>query len=69
MALTTGTYTQGAGQKHQDAAIHPDTLADGTLVQRFDRIAYPKLGTTQTGTDGNGYDVPKAARTTHGAGS
>lgn len=69
MALTKATYTQGAGQRHMDASIDPVTLADGTLAQRFDRVAYPKTGVTFTGTDGNGYDVPAPARTTHGEGS
>jgi hypothetical protein len=69
MALTTETYTQGAGQKHQDVAIDPTTLAAGTLVQRCDPVAYPQVGIKSTGTDGNGYDVPAAARPTTGEGS
>jgi hypothetical protein len=70
MALTAGTYTPAPkGQFHQDASIDPVTLSAGTLAQRFDVKAYPKLGHTLTGTDGNGYDVPAPARATTGANS
>jgi hypothetical protein len=63
MALTKSTYAPpGTGHHHQDAAINPATLADGTLLQRFDRVAYPQLGVKNLGTDGNGHDVPAPAR-------
>lgn len=63
MALTTSTYTPaGKGQFHQDAPINPASLADGTLLQRFDRVAYPKSGVKNLGTDGNGHQVPAPAR-------
>lgn len=70
MALSPGTYTQGSGQRHQDAAINAATLADGTLRQRFDVLAYPQKGITLTGTHPTtAAPVPATARTTHGAGS
>lgn len=63
MALTKSTYTPaGKGQFHQDAPIDPASLADGTLVQRFDRVAYPKLGVKNLGTDAAGRAVPARAR-------
>lgn len=70
MALTTSTYTPPAtGHHHQDATIDPAALASGELVQRFDRVAYPKLGVKRLGTDGNGYAVPAPARATTGVNS
>jgi hypothetical protein len=70
MALTTSTYTPPAkGHHHQDATIDPETLASGELVQRFDRVAFPKLGVKVAGTDGNGHDVPAPARATTGENS
>lgn len=52
MALTRTTYGVTAGQRSQDIAISPATLADGTLVQRFDRIAFPQKGVKKTGSIG-----------------
>ena len=71
MAVTKSTYTQGAGQLHQDVAITPATLADGTLHQRFDRKAFPQKGVKYSGTHGAGdaVAIPKAAKKTHGSGS
>jgi hypothetical protein len=42
MAYTT--YTQPAGYYFQDAEISPATVADGTLVQRFDTKRFPRVG-------------------------
>lgn len=69
MSLTPGTYTPPTTHSHMDIAITPATLAAGTLYQRFDVVAFPKLGKKNTGTDSEGHAVPKAARTTKGAGS
>lgn len=49
MALTKATYVQGAGQRFQDHLIDPDTLAAGTLFQRFDTRAFPTRGVKYTG--------------------
>lgn len=48
MARTTTTYTQGSGQRFMDVLISPDTLKDGTLVQRFNVRKYPHLGQRNT---------------------
>lgn len=70
MALTAGTYTQGPTLEYQDVTISPATVADGTLRQRFDTLAYPQKGVTLTGTHPTtGLPVPAAARPEHGAGS
>ena len=72
MALTKSTYTvPGKSQQFQDVLISADTLADGTLAQRFDRLAFPQKGVKFAGSHGAGgsVTVPKAARKTHGAGS
>lgn len=52
MALTRATYTQAASLTFQDRTISPATLADGTLFQRFDRVAFPQKGVkfTQAGS-------------------
>ena len=70
MALTDGTYTQAASLQFQDVTISPATVADGTLRQRFDTLAYPQKGHKHTGTHPTtGLPVPAAARPEHGAGS
>lgn len=62
MALTRSTYTQGEGQRHQDVLIDPDTLAAGTLFQRFDRRAYPQVGVKFAGTLGDALVAPVLTR-------
>lgn len=68
--LTPGSYTQGAevGDAEtgattyfQDCAVSAATIADGTLHQRFDVIAYPQRGKTYTGTDSSSIAVPAPA--------
>lgn len=48
MTRTTTTYTQPAGQYFMDCPITPATVADGSLVQRFNPLAFPQLGTHVT---------------------
>jgi hypothetical protein len=71
MSLTKSTYTQAASLQFQDETISPATVADGTLAVRFDPVAFPQKGIKYAGTYGAGEAVvvPRAARTTHGAGS
>lgn len=59
MALTRTTYTQtGSALKFQDATISPTTVADGTLAQRFDPLAFPQVGVKQAGTRGRTVAAP-----------
>jgi hypothetical protein len=71
MSITKSTYTQAPTLTYQDVTISPATLADGTMAVRFDSLAFPQKGVKFAGTHGAGEAVvvPRAPRTTHGAGS
>ena len=70
MPLVPATYVQAPSLQFQDLTISPDTLAAGTLRQRFDTLAFPQVGSTLAGTISTPLvDVPTAPRTTSGVGS
>jgi hypothetical protein len=53
MALTKHTYVQAEhANQFQDETISPTTVADGTLRQRFDPIAFPQKGIKYDGHRG-----------------
>lgn len=58
-AESTDAETGAAGTYFQDCEVSAATVADGTLVQRFDKIAFPQKGVKYTGTDSDGNAVPK----------
>lgn len=76
MALTPGSYTQSqvltdaetgaAGPQFMDVTISAASLADGTLKQRLDPVAYPQKGVTYSGTDSDGNAVPAPAKAVTG---
>lgn len=70
--LSKATYTQseitgdaetGTGPEFQDVQISAANLANGTLKQRFDPMAFPQKGIKYTGTGADGKAVPAPART------
>lgn len=63
-ATTTDAETGVAdsGGYFQDCEISTETVLDGTLVQRFDKIAFPQKGVKYTGTDSDGNPVPAPAK-------
>jgi hypothetical protein len=65
------TYVQPDGepdgtQYFQDVELSPDTLANGSLLQRFDTVEYPRLGVTAAGKEGSGTSVPAAPTPANG---
>jgi hypothetical protein len=52
MALTKSTYVQAASLQFQDETISPATIADGTLRQRFDILAFPQKEIKYAGYEG-----------------
>lgn len=75
-SFTKATYTQGAltgdaetapggdtdgGTFFQDVEVSADAVADGTLHQRLDPIAFPQKGIKYTGTDADDVAVPAPA--------
>lgn len=66
MVLTPATYTQAASLQFQDATISPATVADGTLRQRFDPRAFPRVGHKATGKLGAQLPAPVLTKGTTG---
>lgn len=62
MGLTMTTYDQAASLQFQDETISPATVADGTLRQRFDTVAFPQKGIKYSGTLGDALAAPVLTR-------
>lgn len=58
MSLSKSTYAQAASLQFQDETISPATVADGTLRQRFDILAFPQKGIKYTGRIGRTIAAP-----------
>jgi hypothetical protein len=66
MAITNATYTPAAtGSAFMDVPISITTLQNGTLLQRFDPVAYPRVGKKSTGTRPDGRPQPAPAKSMH----